>query len=70
MQFILKRRSSFALCILRNSLKYVSWKDYKAVTADLKQVYQTPTEAQARENLTAKQHIHTLGASSARIFSP
>ncbi|MDO9812999.1 transposase, partial [Glaesserella parasuis] len=33
--------------------KFVSWKDYKAVTADLKQVYQAPTEAQARENLTA-----------------
>ena len=34
------------LCIihmLRNSLKYVSWKDYKAVTQDLKAVYQSPT---------------------------
>ncbi|MWQ86484.1 transposase [Glaesserella parasuis] len=44
------------LCIVhlvRNSLKFVSWKDYKAVTADLKLVYQAPTEAQARENLTA-----------------
>ncbi len=39
--------------LVRNSLKFVSWKDYKAVTADLKQVYQPPTEAQARENLTA-----------------
>ncbi|EQA06455.1 transposase, Mutator family protein [Glaesserella parasuis 12939] len=40
--------------LVRNSLKFVSWKDYKAVTADLKQVYQAPTEeAQARENLTA-----------------
>ena len=30
------------LCIVhmvRNSLKYVSWKDYKAVTADLKRIY-------------------------------
>jgi putative transposase len=30
------------LCIVhmvRNSLKYVSWKDYKAVTTDLKRVY-------------------------------
>ena len=38
------------LCIihmLRNSLKYVSWKDYKAVTQDLKTVYQSPTEEAA-----------------------
>lgn len=38
------------LCIVhmvRNSLRFVSWKDYKAVTADLKQVYQAPTEAMA-----------------------
>ena len=41
------------LILVRNSLKFVSRKDYKAVTADLKQVYQAPTEAQARENLTA-----------------
>ncbi|QMJ68981.1 IS256 family transposase [Escherichia fergusonii] len=35
------------LCIIhmvRNSLKYVSWKDYKAVTSGLKTVYQAPTE--------------------------
>lgn len=38
------------LCIihmLRNSLKYVSWTDYKAVTQDLKTVYQSPTEEAA-----------------------
>ena len=38
------------LCIVhmvRNSLKYVSWKDYKAVTADLKRIYQSTTEDQA-----------------------
>ena len=38
------------LCIVhmvRNSLKYVTWKDYKAVTADLKQVYQSATEEEA-----------------------
>ena len=49
-------QTKIQLCIVhlvRNSLKYVSWKDYKEVTADLKQVYQAPTEAQARENLTA-----------------
>jgi putative transposase len=38
------------LCIIhmvRNSLKYVSWKDYKAVTSGLKTVYQAPTEEAA-----------------------
>jgi len=38
------------LCIVhlvRNSLKYVSWKDYKAVTADLKRIYRASTEAEA-----------------------
>ncbi|EBC1671495.1 IS256 family transposase [Salmonella enterica] len=35
------------LCIIhmvRNSLKYVAWKDYKAVISGLKAVYQAPTE--------------------------
>ena len=38
------------LCILhmlRNSLRYVVWKDYKQVTADLKAVYQSATEEEA-----------------------
>lgn len=38
------------LCIVhmvRNSLKYVTWKDYKAVTADLKRVYRSATEEEA-----------------------
>jgi transposase-like protein len=38
------------LCIVhmvRNSLKYVTWKDYKAVTADLKQIYPSATEEDA-----------------------
>ena len=38
------------LCIVhmvRNSLKFVSWKDYKKVTAELKQVYQAVTQEQA-----------------------
>ncbi len=42
------------LCIihmLRNSMKYVVWKDYKAVTAGLKQIYQSPTEEIARAEL-------------------
>ncbi|KDA60190.1 transposase, Mutator family protein [Escherichia coli 2-011-08_S1_C1] len=35
------------LCIVhmvRNSLRFVSWRDYKAVTRDLKAIYQAPTE--------------------------
>ncbi|PCI49007.1 MAG: IS256 family transposase [Oceanospirillales bacterium] len=38
------------LCIVhmvRNAVKYVPWKDYKAVTADLKQIYQSVTEEEA-----------------------
>ncbi|HDP4930762.1 TPA: IS256 family transposase [Escherichia coli] len=44
------------LCIIhmvRNSLKYVSWKDYKAVTSGLKAVYQAPTEKAALMALDA-----------------
>lgn len=42
------------LCIVhmvRNSLKYVPWKDYKAVTADLKRIYQSATEQEASSEL-------------------
>ena len=39
--------------IVRNSLKYVPWKDYKAVTADLKQIYQSATEEEALRALEA-----------------
>jgi transposase-like protein len=38
------------LCIVhmvRNSVKYVPWKDYKPVTADLKRIYQSVTEDEA-----------------------
>jgi transposase-like protein len=38
------------LCIvhmIRNSVKFVPWKDYKAVTADLKRIYQSITEEEA-----------------------
>lgn len=38
------------LCIVhmvRNSMKFVPWKDYKPVTADLKQIYQSATEEEA-----------------------
>jgi len=36
---------------IRNSTKYVSWKDLKAVIADLKLIYRADTEKQAYENL-------------------
>lgn len=42
------------LCIvhmIRNSLKYVSWKDYKSVTKDLKTIYAAPTEEAAKKAL-------------------
>ena len=42
------------LCIvhmIRGSLKYVSWKDYKKVTGDLREIYQATTEAQALKAL-------------------
>ena len=42
------------LCIVhmvRNSMKYVPWKDYKPVAADLKQVYQAATEEKGRQAL-------------------
>lgn len=43
-------QTSVQLCIVhmvRNSLKFVPWKDYKAVTADLKRIYQSATEEEA-----------------------
>ena len=42
------------LCIVhmvRNSMRFVSWKDYKAVATQLKAVYQAPTEQQALQAL-------------------
>ena len=33
--------------MVRNSMKFVSWKDYKTLTTDLKQIYQANTEEQA-----------------------
>lgn len=40
-------QAKIQLCVvhmLGNSLKDVSWKDYKAVTGDLKHIYKAPTE--------------------------
>ena len=42
------------LCIVhmvRHSLKFVPWKDYKAVTSDLKRIYQSMTEQEASQEL-------------------
>ena len=44
------------LCIVhmvRNSMKYVPWKDYKAVTKDLKSIYHSATEDEALRSLAA-----------------
>ncbi len=39
--------------MVRNSLRFVAWKDYKAVTRDLKQVYRAATEEGALQALDA-----------------
>ena len=47
-------KTQIQLCIVhmvRNSLKFVPWKDYKAVTADLKRIYQAATEEEALQAL-------------------
>lgn len=55
--------------MLRNSLKYVSWKDYKAVTQYLKAVYQSPTEEAALMALDqfAPKHRMTSTHRSAKV---
>lgn len=49
-------QAQIQLCIVhmvRNSLKYVSYKDYKAVTADLKQIYRSVTEDEGLQALAS-----------------
>lgn len=49
-------RTQVQLCLVhmvRNSLKYVSWKQRKEVAADLKAIYQAPTAEQAEMELMA-----------------
>ncbi|EFI2912495.1 IS256-like element IS1414 family transposase [Escherichia coli] len=49
-------KARIQLCIVhmvRNSLRFVSWKDYKAVTRDLKAIYQAPTEEAGQQTLEA-----------------
>lgn len=48
-------KTEVQLCIvhmIRNSLRFVSWKDRKSVAADLKAVYKAVTEEQARMHLS------------------
>lgn len=47
-------KTEVQLCIvhmIRGSLRFVSWKERKAVVADLKGIYQATTEESAKENL-------------------
>jgi len=49
-------RTQIQLCIVhvvRNSLKYVSWRDRKAVAADLRRIYQSVSESEAQTELEA-----------------
>lgn len=49
-------KARIQLCIVhmaRNSLRFMSWKDYKAVTRDLKAIYQAPTEEAGQQALEA-----------------
>jgi putative transposase len=49
-------QTAIQLCIVhmvRNSLKFVVWKDYKAITADLKAIYQASTEEAGLQALEA-----------------
>ncbi|KAA1173762.1 IS256 family transposase [Marinobacter salinexigens] len=53
-------QAQIQLCIVhmvRNSMKYVPWKDYKAVTADLKRIYQSVTEEEALRALDEFEHV-------------
>jgi len=42
---------------IRSSTRYVSWKDIKALMADLKKVYQAVTEEEALQNLISFKEI-------------
>lgn len=63
-------QTTVQLCIVhmvRNSLKFVPWKDKKAVAADLKKIYEAPSEESALQQLnefckTWDQKYPTIGA--------
>ncbi|WYA66606.1 transposase [Fusobacterium nucleatum] len=47
-------QTEYQRCVIhqvRNTLKYVSYKDKKEFTSDLKSIYLSSTESQALENL-------------------
>ncbi len=47
-------QAQIQLCIVhmvRNSMRYVPWKDYKAISRDLKRIYQSVTEEEALQAL-------------------
>lgn len=49
-------KTKIQLCIVhmvRNSLRFVSWKERKAVAADLKKIYQSLTVEEAERELDA-----------------
>ena len=53
-------KAQVQLCIVhqvRNSLKYVSYKDRKSVASDLKKIYQSTTAAEAESELTAFEQV-------------
>jgi putative transposase len=53
-------RTQVQICIVhmvRNSLRFVSFKDRKAVVADLKKIYRAPTEEQAKAALTEFEQV-------------
>jgi putative transposase len=52
-------QTTVQLCVvhmIRNSLKYVAWKDYRAITRDLKTIYTAPCQDAAKEALAAFQN--------------
>lgn len=52
-------KTEVQLCVvhmIRNSLRYVSWKDRKALAGDLKSIYNACSENEASENLKAFAH--------------
>jgi len=57
---------------IRQSLKYVVWKDRKAFTADLKTVYQAATREKAEANLraTSMVQLYARGKTTGMIWPP
>ena len=50
------QRSVVHCAMVRYSMKFVPWKDYKEIAADLKRVYQSVTEEEA---LLELDHVET-----------